>query len=562
MYGRGHNGSRALDPVTANSASARLILPRPAELAKRLACEKVAPVAVLMTALALGTLIRLTFVLIGDGFPLNDGGMFAVMVEDLKPGFGLPEYTSYNGGEIPYAYSPLAFYLTAGLSELGGWSVVDLLTVLPLLFSILTIPAVYLLARTMLSSQLMASVAALIFATIPTSFSWMIAGGGLTRSPGFFFAILAIWQAHELFKPGGSRHLAPASVLGALAILSHFEMGWFAAFSIGLIVLANARTRAGLNMAIALGFAVLALTAPWWVTLLIRLGPDPILAALQTGDHSPLTLLRLLSLDFTADAFFPLAIGLGLLGLIVSFRDRRFLIPVWIIAVFLLDPRKAPTTVTVPLAMLAAYGLVEAVLPLLRQRGQSAFPSRNSPAVYAAVGLVLVVYAPIAAFGSALSATSPLHSLSEGNRAAMVWAGDNTPADARFVIVPTVERWGIDATAEWFPALSHRASLTTVQGSEWIPGSIYESRIDGYAALSECGGQTVVCLEDWAAELDFSHLYIARGRPAIGDLARLGQKLDCCAPLIASLASSANYRLIYDSPDAVIFERIGVGPTP
>ena len=556
LYGRGRNGLSASLGAPANAGPARLELPRFSELVRQLASEKVAPLTVLTVALAVGALIRLTFVLIGDGFPLNDGGMFLVMVEDLKPGFGLPQYTSYNGGDIPYAYSPLMFYLTAGLSEIGGWSTLDLLRVLPLLFSLLTIAAVYLLAKAMLPSRLMAALAALIFATIPTSFSWMIAGGGLTRSPGFFFAILAIWQAHQLFTSGSRRHLVPASVLGALAILSHLEIGWFAAFSIGLIFLANFRTKGSLRSALLLCFAVLAWTAPWWLSLVIRLGPEPLLAALQTGDHSPLTLLRLLSLDFTGDAFFPVAIGLGLLGLVASLPDQRFLIPVWLLLIFLLDIRKAPTTVTVPLAMLAAYGFFEAVLPLLRQRAASVSPHWPSLTTYAAFGFIFVIYAPIAAFGSALSETSPLHSISAGNRAAMYWARDNTPADARFIVVPSVERWGIDATAEWFPALSQRVSLTTVQGSEWLPGSTYSHRIEAYATLAECGGQTVICLEDWAAKLDFSHIYIAKGRSPLSDLARLGQKLDCCAPLIASLAGSANYVQIFDSPDAAIFQRI------
>ncbi len=554
--GRGGNGFTA--PLGAPVAVFRngLNLPRPSEFVAGLAGEKVAPLALLAVAMALGGLIRLTFVLIGDGFPLNDGGMFLVMVEDLKPGFVLPEYTSYNGGEIPYAYSPLAFYLTAGLSEVGGWSTVDLLRILPLLFSVLTIPAFFLLARTLLPSQLMAAVATLIFATIPTSFSWMIAGGGLTRSPGFFFAILAIWQASQMFSSGSRRHLAPASVLAALALLSHLEMGWFAAFSIGMILLFHPKTRQNLKNAIFLALAVLALTAPWWLSLVVRLGSEPLLAALQTGDHSPETLLRLLSLDFTGDAFFPMAIGLGLLGLAASLRDRRFLIPVWLLLIFLLDPRKAPTTVTVPLAMLAAYGFFEAVLPLLRQHGSSISPGWSSRAVYTGFGIFLVVYAPIAAFGSALSETSPLHSLSEGNRLAMYWARDHTPADARFVVVPSVQRWGIDATAEWFPALSERISITTVQGSEWLPNSIYSQRIDAYAALADCTGQNAACLEEWAVDLEFSHIYIAKGRPSLSDLDRPGQKLNCCTPLIASLAGSAAYVQIYDSPDAAIFRKL------
>ena len=103
LSGLGRNGLSAPLGAPAGAVGNGLNLPRPSELVAGLVSEKVAPLAILAVAMALGGLIRITFVLIGDGFPLNDGGMFLVMIEDLKPGFGLPEYTSYNGGDIPYA---------------------------------------------------------------------------------------------------------------------------------------------------------------------------------------------------------------------------------------------------------------------------------------------------------------------------------------------------------------------------------------------------------------------------------------------------------------------------
>ena len=123
----------------------------PASLLRALFREATLPYWLLGVALTLGIAVRAVPIATGDGFPLNDGGMFYVMVEDLKAaGYALPEYTSYNGGDIPFAYSPLPFYLAAGLSDLGGWDTLDVLRFLPLLFSILTIPAFYLLARAML----------------------------------------------------------------------------------------------------------------------------------------------------------------------------------------------------------------------------------------------------------------------------------------------------------------------------------------------------------------------------------------------------------------------------
>src|SRR5262245_20023050 len=109
--------------------------------------------ATLLLAINLGLFVRLVLVMQGDGFPLNDGGMFYAMIDDLKAAnYRLPEFTSYNGGAIPFAYPPLAFYGAAILSDVAGISTIDILRFWPLAFSVLTIPAVYLLARAVLPS--------------------------------------------------------------------------------------------------------------------------------------------------------------------------------------------------------------------------------------------------------------------------------------------------------------------------------------------------------------------------------------------------------------------------
>jgi len=68
----------------------------------------------LVSAVLLGVGVR-AFHVLSHGFPLNDGGLFFSMVRDLQAAhYHLPAFTSYNDAGIPYAYSPLGFYL-AGL---------------------------------------------------------------------------------------------------------------------------------------------------------------------------------------------------------------------------------------------------------------------------------------------------------------------------------------------------------------------------------------------------------------------------------------------------------------
>jgi len=110
----------------------------------------------------IGAVVR-CFYVFSASFPLNDGGMFYVMVRDLQANaFRLPLYTSYNGGNIPYAYPPLPFYLAAGLNQWLGIGLISLLRFLPLLFSIATIPVFAWLAQEVLAEKHPVALATLV----------------------------------------------------------------------------------------------------------------------------------------------------------------------------------------------------------------------------------------------------------------------------------------------------------------------------------------------------------------------------------------------------------------
>jgi hypothetical protein len=522
--------------------------------------ESAAALGLVALALLLGGLVRAVLVYDGDPFPLNDGGMFYAMVEDIKAAnYVLPEMTSYNGGDIPFAYPPLPFYAAAALSDAGGWSTLSLLQALPLLFSILTIPAFFFLARAMLPSPSMAGLATLIFSAIPRGFNWELAGGGLTRSPGLFFAVLALWQGYLLFQKGEKRYVLTAGVLSALTVLCHMEMGWFVAFSLGFFWL-RAGFREHLPRAAALAGLVLGLTSVWWIETIVRTGHEPLLAALQTGSHSPLAVVWLLSLNFTEEPMFPVALALGLLGALNRIQNRDSFLPLWILLIFILDPRKGPTFATIPLAVLAAYGLHEVVRPMLTRRsGTDGGSAARVPRWgYVLIGFLLVVYAPIAANASSSLATSPLRKIAPEDREAMAWVKANTDADSSFIVVPSSPRWWLDATAEWFPALAGRTSLNTVQGTEWLAGGVYGQLESGYSDLVECTAGPAGCLDVWADSngSSFAYVYVTKGEPGLRvDRSPQPLRNDCCEGLRASLSESHDYELVFENTAAAIYRR-------
>ncbi len=512
-------------------------------------------------AIALGCLVRAYHVL-SAGFPLNDGGLFYAMTEDLRHnGYRLPEFTSYNQESIPFGYPPLGFYATGFVAGVTPLSLLDGFRFLPLLASCLTIPAFYLLSRRLMPSQAAVAASVFAFALVPRSFVWMLMGGGVTRAPGFLFAILALVVVQRLYAERRWACLPAAAALCALTLLSHLEAAWFLAVSIGLFFLAFGRHRMGVAASLALAGSTLLLAAPWWVEVLSDHGTGPFRASFETGGSffTDAATRRFIFVSLargaaTSEPFFPLIGALALLGAIVSLATRRWFLPAWCVAIVLLDARAFPTFTTVPVAMLAGVGLVEVVLPALVRAGQAQAVNGNgrTPATLAApraAGLALLAFAAFATFAAVERAPGMggegeyLRGLSRDERRAMSWVSAETPAEARFLVVPDTS-WETARAAEWFPLLAQRVSVATVQGSEWLPDQEFGRRVDDYYYALDCGFKTSVCLDQWsqATGRAFSYVYVRK--------TNMGQ---CCATLVTSLREDVRYAVVYDGPGATIF---------
>ena len=132
--------------------------------------------ALIGVALLAGLGLRIGPILAAD-FPLRDGGLFVTMAHDIRnAGFGLPTFSSFNMGDVPFAYPPLGIYILALIPgdpiATERW--------LPLVWSMLAIPAGYLLARE-LTDERRAGLTALIFAALPCT--WAIEGAGFAPAP-------------------------------------------------------------------------------------------------------------------------------------------------------------------------------------------------------------------------------------------------------------------------------------------------------------------------------------------------------------------------------------------
>jgi hypothetical protein len=488
-----------------------------------------------------GGFVRLLYPL-GSNFPLNDGGMFFVLVQDLvKNGYRLPAYTTYNGGAIPFAYPPAAFYVAALLARI--WPLIDVLRVLPSLLATGALVVFFLLARDVLIDALgpeagsrATTIAAFAYALIPSSFQWQIMGGGLTRSFGYLASLTTLWLLWRFYVRWQWHYLAGGCLGLALAVASHPELGWFTVFSLGLIFLARGtrRGRSGVVATLGLGAGALMLTSPWWLLILLRHGLAPYLAAFSTGEHGHAWALPFQATSFTGEPWLTVWACLGVLGLLACLRDRRFILPMWLLAVYVLDPRKGMSLGAVPLAMMIGYAVERLLRPQLTGwSGKVAFGC-------------LVAYSTVAALALAVMPLPSWAVLPAGEKEAMEWVREHTPADSRFLVISSSWLWARDQTGEWFPALAGRTSLTTVQGREWVPGGTdYSLARERFPQLQDC--MVVDCL---AMVAPHSHVYISKTPVAVDP----GVPRDLTLALRRSLAQSPRYTLIYSNASADVYE--------
>ena len=499
----------------------------------------------LVAIFGLGLWVRAVHVL-PAGFPLNDGGLFYAMAEDIQhAGYALPEFSSYNDGTIPFAYSPLAFYFAALLDDLTPLSLLDSVWLLPLIESVFVVAAFHLFARSVLSDRWAAVVATAAFAIVPRSFIWLIMGGGLTRALGLAFALLALREARRASTE--ERWWLPAllgAVYLALTVLAHLEAAAFLVASLPLFTLFPPRRQGVLALA-AIGLGGLLFTAPWWGLVLTRHGVEPFQAARDFGgslfSEGALDTMWLQLRDpiFTGEPFFPLIGALGLLGAVHAVARGRWLLPAWWLLILLLNMRAFPTFAAVPTALLVGVAVRWVIAPSLT-RGPpstaSALPRWAArwrrPAQFAGIAAIAggaLWFAIIGALEERRGDQRYLEALSAAEVEAMEWVAQRTPEDARFVVISR-NRWFADRDGEWFPALADRESVTTVQGYEWVQGEFVRRSILQFRALN-CRNENADCLETIDQREPFDYVYV----PPI-----------CCSAMRASLLHDPRYDVIYN----------------
>ncbi len=278
----------------------------------------------------------------------------------------------------------------------------------------------------------------------------LVAGGGVTRSPGVILAMLTMWAVVR-------GHVGRAGLFAGLVILTHP----IAAFYGGLGAVALWATRGADRRMLLAPVIALAIGAAWFGPMVARHGLDALLGlggsrAIDLGNN----VFTLLAATLNPPN---LAFVIGAVGVVVAVRRRRWDLLAWL------------ATTAVGGAVIDRW----AVIPLAVMAGLAVDAALEHPTRMRSVAL-LGVAAAVAVTGVVFS--GPPQPLSADEQEVMAWAGSETDAEATFAEIGYPVDGGV---VDWFPALSERESVTTWQGTEWIAGGYRGLEAEAYINCRE-----------------------------------------------------------------------------
>ena len=392
-------------------------------------------------ALGIAFLLR-TALVVGSDFPLGDGGLFVTMARDIRDaGFAIPQFSSFNTGEIPFAYPPLGLYLLALIPgdpiATERW--------LPLAWSMLTIPAAYLLAREFVEDHI-AGLTTLLFALMPVT--WAIEGGGVTRGLAFALLLWSLWAAKRALAHPSPLPILAAGLLAGLAGLSHPAVGptWLISVVLFFALAASRRALIGLVGILAIAGATV---APWLVFVVARYGAGVVLSA-GTAHGLSETLGRVLTAGPSYIGVLDLVLPLALLGTVVVLSRGEWSLPVWLVLLIAV-PGGEGRYAAIAWALLAGIGAMTVADALAAPRARR---------------FALILGFSVMTVGAAIAGYQTFGSLSPQIRGAMIAAGDKAPAGTRFAVY--VDTAALETPVlDWFPTLSGKVSVGTFMGLEW-----------------------------------------------------------------------------------------------
>jgi hypothetical protein len=329
-------------------------------------------------------------------------------------------------------------------------------------------------------------------------------------------------------------------------VLSHPQTALHAILGGALIFLFYGRNKRGIISALLVGAGVALLTAPWWGTILLRYGFEPLLSAGQTSERTLESYLMTLSFNGLGDYIFIPTLLFALIGIWIIFNRREFFLVSWVVLAYLIDPRGGDGIALLPESMLAGMGLLK--LSAWISRSDSDQPE----------GVMMKRASQILVFGSAFyfilaASISDFQlvntSLKPEDIKMIEWINSNVGDEQTFLLSTGREFSMSDPMQEWFPALTKQHSATTMQGLEWTLAERFFPWYEQLVDFQHCADMG--CVSQWSESNGVDYDYLVVTIPPKDDESEFGNSL---RSLALSTRSSALHVVVFESENAVVFE--------
>jgi len=314
------------------------------------------------------------------------------------------------------------------------------------------------------------------------------------------------------------------------------------------------KNKQGVLFTFIMATLTIALTAPWWGTVLVSHGFDPFKAALLTSEQTTFSLYVLLNFSLTEEVGIASIAVLALVGMLLYSAKKDFFLPVWLLFSYVISPRSARLNIAPIIAILAGYTLILITQWLDERRAERKGSGDSGYFIYSITSKILLLILFFQWFTSALLVIrdNVYIRITGEDRQAFEWIRENTGIDSRFVII-TDHFWAQDPVSEWFPTLTGRISTATVQGTEWLPEGRYTQAVIEARKLQLCVDQTPACVQTWMEETgrDYDYLYIRKLKIQTSP----HELIPYDSALAELLREDPAYQMVYDGAGAAIFKR-------
>jgi hypothetical protein len=140
------------------------------------------------------------------------------------------------------------------------------------------------------------------------------------------------------------------------------------------------------------------------------------------------------------------------------------------------------------------------------------------------------------------------------NREAMTWVRENTPASARFIVLTGDSSVFCDAVSEWFPALSGRQNLTTIQGTEWTQGPNFANYVWSTLDVQGClANGDASCLDDAVSRSSYDYIYVSKVLRGNSNC-KAGSEMEF-PYFLEHMKNNKDFQTRYETEDVIIFEK-------